>query len=147
MDSIILALQGIALTVIPALGYLVWQVVKLHQIKLANQIKRAEQEALAHSLSAAASTAVKSTSQTIVAGKRGTEGGLSPEVADAAKESARQTLKKLLTPEQLAEVRAQYGSEEGAVNRVLDPLIEAALHDQKKGEGTPAPLPKKETGT
>ena len=134
MSSVIEALQGIALLVIPALGYLVYQFVKLQQLKIQNQIAREEAAALQRTLTEAATTAVKSTAQTIVAGHRGEGGALPPAVAETAKESARQTLKKLLSPEQLAAVRAQYGAEEGSLNQALDPLIEAAVHDTKKGD-------------
>jgi len=144
MDSVLQALQGIALLVIPAVGYLVYQYVRLQQVKIANEIKRAEAEALSHRLSEAVSTAVKSTSQTVVAGKRSEEGGLSPEVASTAKEAARQTAQKLLSPEDLRAVREQY-QDEAAVNSLLDPLIEAAVHDTKKGGSqTPIISPKKE---
>jgi len=152
VDSILQALQGLALLVIPAVGYLAYQYVKLQQVKIATEIaeaelraKRAESEALNHRLSEAVATAVKSTSQTVVAGKRGEGGGLSPEVATTAKEAARQTAQKLLSPEDLRAVREQYQSE--AMNQLLDPLIEAAVHDQKKGEGSAVLPPKKETGT
>jgi len=40
----------------------------------------------------------------------------------------------MLSPEQLAAVRAQDGADEGAVDQALDPLLEAAVHDLKKGE-------------
>lgn len=144
MDSVIQALQGIALLVIPAVGYLIYQYVRLQQVKIANEIKRAEAEALSHRLSEAVSTAVKSTSQTVV-GKRSEEGGLPPEVASAAKETARQTAQKLLSPEDLRAVREQYQSE-AAVNLLLDPLIEAAVHDTKQGgAASTATSPKKET--
>jgi len=145
MDNIILALQGIALTVIPALGYLAWQLVKLHQVRLANQIAREEKEALSHRLNEAVSTAVKSTSQTVV-GKRNGEGALPPEVATSAKETARQTAQKLLSPEDLRAVKATY-NEEGSVNQLLDPLIEAAIFDTKERAALTAPIttpPKKE---
>jgi len=124
MDSILQALQGLALLVIPAVGYLAYQYVKLQQGKIANEIRRAEQEALSHRLSEAVSTAGTSTSQTIV-GKRSAEGALSPEVATSAKETARQTAQKLLSPEDLRAVREQYQSE-AAIKQLLDPLIEAA---------------------
>ena len=133
MDSIVLALQGIALLVIPAVGYLVHQFIKLQQLKIATQIKAEEQRSLSHALQETAATAVKSTAQTVVAGQRGEGGALSPEIQGTAKNEALKTLKKLLSPEQLAAVRAQYGAEEGAVNQALDPLIEAAVHDLKKG--------------
>jgi len=145
MDSIILALQGIALTVIPALGYLVWQYVKLHQMRLAKQIAREEKEALNHRLNEAVSTAVKSTSQTVV-GKRSAEGALPLEVATSAKETARQTAQKLLSPEDLRAVRATY-SEEGAVNQLLDPLIEAAVYDTKERAALTITTPPKKEET
>jgi len=144
MNSVLQALQGIALLVIPALGYLLWQYIKLQQVKIANEIKRAEAEALAHRLSEAVSTAVKSTSQTLVSEKRDEQGSLSPEVASTAKETARQTAQKLLSPEDLRRVREQY-QDEAAVNSLLDPLIEAAVHDTKKGGGSAVLPPKKET--
>lgn len=145
MDSIIDALIGIALLVIPAIGYSIYQRLKLDQLRIANQIKQEQARALTHTLSETASIAVKSTSQTIVAGQRDEAGGLPAAVAETARESARQTLKKLLSPEQLAAVRAQYGNEEGKVNQALDPLIEAAVHDLKKGDAPPLTPPKKET--
>lgn len=145
MDSIIQALIGIALLVIPALGYLIWQYVKLQQIRVANQIADEEAQALKRTLHETASIAVKSTSQTVVSGRRDADGTLPPVVAGTAKETARQTLKKLLSPEQLRAVRAQYG-EEGAVNEVLDPMIEAALHDMKAPKTSATePTPPKET--
>lgn len=133
MDSVIQALIAAALLVIPALGYLGWQYVKLQQLKLANQIKAEQERSTRAALQETASVAVKSVAQTVVSGHRSEGGALDPAVAENAKESARQTLKRLLSPEQLAAVRAQYGTEEGAVNQVLDPLIEAAVHDLKKG--------------
>lgn len=131
MDSVLQALVGIALLVIPAVGYLIWQYIKLQQVKLANQIKAEEARALTSTLQTTASVAVKSVAQTVVSGHRSEDGTLPPAVAENAKEQARQTLKRLLSPEQLAAVRAQYGTEEGAVNQALDPLIEAAVHDVK----------------
>ena len=139
MDSVLQALVGIALLVIPAVGYLIWQYIKLQQVKLANQIKAEEARALSSTLQTTASVAVKSVAQTVVAGHRSEGGALPATVAETAKEQARQTLKRLLSPEQLAAVRAQYGAEEGAVNQVLDPLIEAAVHDLK----TSAPVAEK----
>ena len=132
MDSVLQALVGIALLVIPAIGYLAYQYIKLQQLRVANQIKMEQERAQRAALQETASVAVKSVAQTVVSGHRSEGGALDPVVAENAKESARQTLKRLLSPEQLAAVRAQYGAEEGAVNQVLDPLIEAAVHDLKK---------------
>jgi hypothetical protein len=131
MDSLIQALLALALLVIPAVGYLISQFIKLQQVKIANQIKAEEQRALSLTLQETASVAVKSTAQTVVAGHRGEGGALSPEVQGTAKNEALKTLKKLLSPEQLAAVRAQYGKDDGAVNEALDPILEAALHDMK----------------
>jgi len=146
MTEILVALAGVAVTVIYGVGRVFLRRLKLEELRLANLIKREEAAALAAELKEATTTAVKSTSQTLVSAKRGEGGSLAPEVAEQARESTRQTIKKLLPKEILAQVRAEYGNEEAKVNEALDPLIEATVHDLKKGE-RPATPPKKETGT
>ncbi len=143
MTEILQALQGLALLVIPAVGYLAYQFVRLQQVRITNQIKREEAATLAAELKEATTTAVKSTSQTLVSVKRSESGSLSPEVAETARETTRQTIKKILPKEILDQLHAAY-TNEAKVNEVLDPLIEATVHDLKKGEGSAALPPKKE---
>jgi len=90
----------------------------------------AKSKALALDMTASATSAVKAVAQTLTAGQRDPKGNLPAALKEAAKVEALKQAQILLGSDKRAEATAKYGGN-GEVAKVLETMVEAALHDVK----------------